>query len=39
MSYIGIKRENDRFYKQNVFPEMVSDVIDELPEPSSAARK
>lgn len=39
MSYIGIKRENARFYKQNVFPEMISDAIDELPEPSEAARK
>ena len=32
MSNIGIKRENDRVYKNGSFPEMRSETIRELPE-------
>ncbi|NLT08866.1 MAG: TIGR02452 family protein [Ruminococcus sp.] len=39
MSYIGIRRKNDRIFKENDYPEMRSYTIDELPEPSEVSRR
>ena len=38
MSNLSIKLENDRIFKGGSFPEMHSETVDELPEPTAIQR-
>ena len=38
MSNISIKLENDRIFKNGSFPDMLSETVNELPEPAAVHR-